>query len=251
MRVYPLALLCAVLASTHAFVKPQLSTTTTTIAAKFRHASILHSEKGVYEINRVMDDLAEQCGDFKKPVVALASQVEDMYLQAKQKDIISFNVMLKAWGRTCHAMERQKHVHHNGHQTTIHNTPSIAIYTPRDAAEHLTKCLMLAEEACQGNLDNCVVVPDETSYNIAIGAYTMFWLYKMVVLDDAFCRHLLHPSRILTQLHNHYLAFAILPFSSLPRRLGQKCRPRGDTSRRTTAGENDSQPPIGTFLHHL
>lgn len=94
-----------------------------------------------------------------------------MYLQAQQKDIISFNVMLKAWGRACQAMERQKHGQHNGHKATINNTPSIAIYTPRDAAEHLTKCLMLAEEACQGNSENCVVVPDETSYNIAIDAW--------------------------------------------------------------------------------
>jgi hypothetical protein len=68
---------------------------------RFATRRILHSEKGVYEINRVMDDLAEQCGDIKKPVVALASQVEEMYLQAQQKDIISFNVMLKAWGRAC------------------------------------------------------------------------------------------------------------------------------------------------------
>ena len=132
-------------------------------------SSILRSERGVYEINRAMDDLAEQCGDVKKPVVALASQVEDIYKQAKQKDIISFNVMLKAWGKACQSMEKQKHAHNNGQKVTIHRAPSMAIYTPRDAAEHLTKHLLTAEEACQGDGDNCVVVPDETSYNIAIG----------------------------------------------------------------------------------
>jgi hypothetical protein len=149
----------------------------------FRHASMskttsqttwtLHSEKGVYEINRAMDDLAEQCGDVKKPVVALASQVEDIYNQAQQKDVISFNIMLKAWGKACQSMERQKHAHSNGHKVTIHSAPRMAIYTPRDAAEHLTKHLLTAEEACQEDGDNCVVVPDETSYNIAIGESTL------------------------------------------------------------------------------
>ena len=131
-----------------------------------------------------MDDLAEQCGDFKKPVVALASQVEDIYNQAKQKDVISFNVMLKAWGKACQSMERQKHAHTNGHKVTIHNAPSMAIYTPRDAAEHLTKRLLTAEEACQGDGDTCVVVPDETSYNIAIGESIVqnFWITERLLL---------------------------------------------------------------------
>ncbi|KAI2514210.1 endonuclease [Fragilaria crotonensis] len=172
----------------------------------FRHASTslststststLRSEKGVYEINRAMDDLAEQCGDVKRPVVALASQVEDIYKQAKQKDIISFNVMLKAWGKACQSMERQKHAHNNGHKVTIHSAPSMAIYTPRDAAEHLTKHLLTAEEACQGDGENCVVVPDETSYNIAIDAWAKSAVADSTQVAERLLSKMIHNPRL-------------------------------------------------------
>jgi hypothetical protein len=128
-----------------------------------------NSDRVVYEINRAMDDLAEKCGDIKQPVVSLASQVEDIYHQAQEKDIISFNVMLKAWSKACHSLERLKHGHQSDNKTSKQSSSCLPIYTPRDAAEHLTKQLMSAEEECQIDQDACLIVPDETSYNIAIG----------------------------------------------------------------------------------
>jgi hypothetical protein len=158
-----------------------LSSTSTAFLAHsssrcFRPLFQRNSDRVVYEINRAMDDLAEKCGDIKQPVVSLASQVEDIYYQAKEKDIISFNVMLKAWSKACHSLERQKHGNRNGNQITNYNSATLPIYTPRDAAEHLTKQLLSAEEACQKNKDSCLIVPDETSYNIAIGKSSFIFL---------------------------------------------------------------------------
>jgi hypothetical protein len=158
--------------STNAFstplnhASPLMRTTTTAISP----SSLFMSEKQVYEINRAMDDLAEKCGDIKKPVVTLASQVEDMYNEAERKDAISFNVMLKAWGKATAVLERRKYAPaQNSNVATMTGGVTVAVYTPRDAAEHLTKHLMTAEESYEADPDHAQVIPDETSYNIAIG----------------------------------------------------------------------------------
>mmetsp|Transcript_32052 Transcript_32052/g.48743 ORF Transcript_32052/g.48743 Transcript_32052/m.48743 type:complete len:559 (+) Transcript_32052:161-1837(+) len=130
------------------------------------------SDHDVYKINRKLDELAEQCGDAKKPVVAIASEVEDIYHASEKKDLVSFNVLLKAWGRTCQSLERQKYIHYDVHEKlSTTSIPSVAVYTPRDAAEHLTKHLMEAEASYEKDPDGDLIYPDETSYNIAIDAW--------------------------------------------------------------------------------
>jgi hypothetical protein len=140
------------------------------------------SEKQVYEINRAMDDLAEKCGDIKKPVVNLASQVEEMYNEAERKDAISFNVMLKAWGKATHVLERRKYAPVNNsaqsNAAAMSGAVTVAVYTPRDAAEHLTKHLMTAEESYEADPDHAQVIPDETSYNIAIGEFRVLFSFS-------------------------------------------------------------------------
>lgn len=133
-------------------------------------ATSLLSRPEVYEINRKLDELADQCGDVEKPVVTIASEVEDIYNASKDKDVVSFNVLLKAWGRACQSLQRQKqkHIKYNI-QESSNSVPSIAVYTPRDAAEHLTKHLMEAEASYEKDPDGGLIAPDETSYNIAIG----------------------------------------------------------------------------------
>jgi len=179
MRIYQHALLSlmvvtSLVGSTDAFIVPSARST--------QIITQVASQKHVYEINRAMDEIAEQCGDIRKPVVALASQVEDMYNGAEGKDSISFNVLLKAWGKACQALEKQKYkpASRQTAPATIADIPSVAVYTPRDAAEHLTKHLMTAEASYEENPDKAEVVPDETSYNIAIGKF----LPGVFVSDD-------------------------------------------------------------------
>lgn len=154
--------------------------------------ALFMSEKSVYEINRAMDDLAEKCGDINKPVVVIASQVEDMYIAAERKDIVSFNSLLKAWGKTTHALERRKYSQTTTSESMskMGSVPTVAVYTPRDAAEHLTKHLITAEEEYESDPDNAQVVPDEMSYNIAIGEYQTFYYstvqYSTVHLHSCF-----------------------------------------------------------------
>jgi len=134
-------------------------------------ATSLLSRPEVYEINRKLDELADQCGNVEKPVVTIASEVEDIYHASKDKDIVSFNVLLKAWGRACQSLQRQKQKHVKYNIQESKSVPSIAVYTPRDAAEHLTKHLMEAEASYEKDPDGGLIAPDETSYNIAIDAW--------------------------------------------------------------------------------
>lgn len=186
MRIYQHALFSLMMVSSLvspgvAFIAPSQSTP---------FVAPLASAKHVYETNRAMDDIAEQCGDLQKPVVALASQVEDMYNEADGKDSISFNVLLKAWARCCTALEKQKYKPTDKAMSMDDKVPSIAVYTPRDAVEHLTKHLMQAEAAYEENPGTVEVIPDETSYNIAIGEYSSEILQNChVSFPFSFCSH--------------------------------------------------------------
>lgn len=185
MRIHQYALCSLMMVSSLvspgvAFIAPSQSNT---------FVAPLASAKHVYETNRAMDEIAEKCGDVKKPVVALASKVEDMYNEADGKDSISFNVLLKAWARCCTALEKQKYKPTDKAMSMDDKVPTVAVYTPRDAVEHLTKRLMLAEAAYEENPDTVEVIPDETSYNIAIGECPSEILQNCHV-SFSFCSHL-------------------------------------------------------------
>lgn len=171
MRYNSRALLLLVLSScsvdtSSGFIIPSRTSDVSLLSAK------TVSDPDVYEINRKLDELAEQCGDIKKPVVAIASEVEDIYHSSEKKDVVSFNVLLKAWGRACQSLERQKYSQYNVQENlSTTSVPSVPVYTPRDAAEHLTKHLMEAEASYEKDPDDGLISPDETSYNIAIDAW--------------------------------------------------------------------------------
>jgi hypothetical protein len=125
-------------------------------------------EDQIQATTQEMNTLAEQCGDIKNPVAFLASEVEDIYLSSEHKrDTRSLNILLKAWGKAAHALQRQNQAHIN--TITPKTIPKVPVYTSRDAAQHLTKHLMDAESSYQNDPDNNQIVPNDESYNIAIG----------------------------------------------------------------------------------
>jgi len=125
-----------------------------------------------YETNQRMDELAEQCGDHNNPVVSIASQVEEIYQSIDEKNVVAFNVLLKAWGKVCLSLEKRKKMNYSlKDELSTKSVLSVSIHSARDAVEHLTKHLMEAEASDEKNPENNGVIPDETSYNTVIDAW--------------------------------------------------------------------------------
>jgi hypothetical protein len=115
-------------------------------------------------LNTRLDQLAQRCADPKEHAILVASQCEDLFKQSEEADIVSFNIHLKAWKNTCATLAEHKH-----YSGTMHEIPSVQVYTARDAVERATNILLEMERLSKENPDS-PIVPDVTSYNVVIGA---------------------------------------------------------------------------------
>ena len=127
------------------------------------------SWKDLHEFNIALDKLAEQSGSFNQPVIVKAAECQSSWEDqvnnpsaTPRPDTISFNTVLKAWNRCCHALvdiDRNPHRHRN-----FDVSHSVPVYTPRDAAERATTLLLRQIE-----IDDEEAKPDAASFNVVIG----------------------------------------------------------------------------------
>jgi hypothetical protein len=99
-------------------------------------------------------------------------------------------------------------------------------HTPRDAAEHLTKCLMLEKKRVK-EIQRIVWWFQTKRLIILLLVRTQcFRLYRMVALRDTFAyRFSIHGA--CTHKHTYTRPFSFISVSFSPyRRLGQECRTR-------------------------
>lgn len=127
----------------------------------------------LHDFNLELDRLAERCGNDNEAVVTLAAECEELYNHAQNSqmkpDICSFNTVLKAWSKACAQMSEP------GGRQGFHKPvgPNVPVYTPRDAAERVTQLLMDLQK------ENGDIVPDRTSYNVAIGELCVLFLFPL------------------------------------------------------------------------
>jgi hypothetical protein len=123
--------------------------------------------RDVQDFNMDLDILAERAGAANEHVISIAAECQQLWetqlseaADDLRPDTISFNTVLKAWNKCCHALtDRDRHV--VGLPADMGQT--VPIYTPRDAAERATTLLF------QQQSNENAARPDSTSYNIVIG----------------------------------------------------------------------------------
>lgn len=137
--------------------------------------------KDAYYFNQALNQLAEQAGDFREPVVRRASAAEDMWTdfcsapEAKWRpDVISFNTVLKAWSKAGQILCDQ----HASKSTPEHLLDSnIQIYSARDCANRAQDLLDEQErksdehEAAGGDSSSTTTLLDIRSYNTVMDAW--------------------------------------------------------------------------------
>lgn len=134
------------------------------------------NEQSTHSINRQLDQLATKCGNPQEHVILLASQCEDLFHSSvPHVDIVSFNIVLKAWAKTCATLAEQSKTFGVAAPTFEDDIPSVPVYTTRDAAERATNLLLEMERTAQEDPDS-TIVPDTSSYNSVIGMYFVFVL---------------------------------------------------------------------------
>jgi len=123
-------------------------------------------------VNRQLDQLAQKCGDPKEHVILLASQCEDLFHSSENVDTVSFNIVLKAWAKTCATLADTNEgigaALEQNMALSASDIPSVPVYTARDAAERATNLLLEMERTAQEDPDS-PIVPDNSSYNSVIG----------------------------------------------------------------------------------
>jgi hypothetical protein len=168
--------------------------------------------KDLVEFNKALNKLAEQCADPSLPsqsVIARAADCETAYREVmaesiyhsnnvdssaeagsdKKKwhpDIISFNTVLKAWGRCCATMaETNKSpaaLAASSNKVSLADISSVPVYTARDAADRANNWLnqqtaaaeKAIEKAAESNDNKKIVapaMPDVQSFNIVMDAW--------------------------------------------------------------------------------
>lgn len=169
--------------------------------------------KDLVEFNKALNKLAEQCADPSLPsqsVIARAADCETAYREVmaesiyqsnnandsdanndKKKwhpDIISFNTVLKAWGRCCATMaETNKSpaalASASNSKVSLSDISSVPVYTARDAADRANNWLnqqtsaaeKALERAAEQSNDGVKIVapamPDVQSFNIVMDAW--------------------------------------------------------------------------------
>lgn len=135
--------------------------------------------KDDYYFNQALNQLAEQAGDFRQPVVRRAAAAEDMwkdFCSAPDRnwrpDVISFNTVLKAWTRAGAVLVDQ----HSHLSTPEHLLdPDIHIFSARDCALRAQELLEKQEnDDVEQDADNdgtSSSCPDVTSYNTVMDAW--------------------------------------------------------------------------------
>ena len=131
-------------------------------------AASQHVHTDLSSLNSHLEKLASKCGDHHNPVVSLASEAEDLFSSAVKRNTKSFNTLLKAWSKVCNSMATHRS---DIPQASIDNIPTVPVYKPRDAAEHMTKLLMEAEQDYERNPEETAVKPNRESYNLVIGMH--------------------------------------------------------------------------------
>ncbi|CAB9514780.1 Pentatricopeptide repeat-containing protein [Seminavis robusta] len=141
--------------------------------------------KDLREANKALDALAMKCGNpTSEPIISRAdecqSQWENMRGSSIEPDTVSFNTVLKAWGRCCHSLAEIKRNSANGGDDTavsftaddggVHNDHP-QVYTAKDAAERATLLLLSQEQEYENGSVPESARPDTYSYNEAIGAW--------------------------------------------------------------------------------
>ena len=145
-------------------------------------------------LNAHLATLASQCGNHHNPIVGVASKAEQAYQQHPQeRDTESLNILLTGWASVCETMALHRS------DLVASTTASVEIYKPRDAAEHMTRLLMEAEEEYRKELKNyegetaseqdddveqedeakenesstdaAATIPDRKSYNLVMGKF--------------------------------------------------------------------------------
>ncbi|CAJ1967027.1 unnamed protein product [Cylindrotheca closterium] len=122
------------------------------------------SSADLQQFNVVLDKLAEQCSDTKKPVISKAAECEEIWkTQIIENgevlpDTISFNTVLKAWNRCCSTLSECQRL-----KLTVPTDfkCSVNVFTPLDAARHATSLLLEQKDP----------PVDLASYNIIIDTW--------------------------------------------------------------------------------
>jgi hypothetical protein len=124
----------------------------------------------VTEFNVELDRLAELSGAQFQHVISRAAECQELYESQLHDssvvpDTISFNSILKAWSRCCHALSEKSRNHGSFPDDVGHEVP---VYTTRDAAERATTLLL------EQDMNEDGPRPDANSYNIVIGTYILY-----------------------------------------------------------------------------
>ena len=124
----------------------------TQLRATIERTSTDSAGGNLMDFNQHLNELAEQCSDPTRCVVAIAADCESLWRNRPETDVVSLNSVLKAWARVS-----QTFADNRDHRAMLDtNTP---VYTSKDAAERATALLHNADQY------------DVQSYNVVLDAW--------------------------------------------------------------------------------
>lgn len=163
-----------------------------------------------YLFNNALNNLAKLAGEPRQPIIRRAVACEEMWKdfcsspdKRWKPDTVSFNIVLKAWGRAGHVLE----IEHAEHSTPKHLLdPDVHIFSSKDCAQHALDLLDQQEKLCDAhnNKDDesasSVACPDTSSYNSVMEAWaktrTPEALPEVQALMKRLMKRKLEPDRI-------------------------------------------------------
>ena len=145
--------------------------------------------KDNYGLNEAINKLAEQASDARQPVIRRAMAAEDLWKEFLvspdetgeatsnlQSDTVSFNTVLKAWGKAAQVLAERHNDRNHDHLLD----PNIPIYTARECAAHAQELLDKHEQAFRqsvqdedsdGTEKESLNSLDSNSYNTVMDAW--------------------------------------------------------------------------------